>query len=507
MKTHRPSILAASLAALLMSLAAPSFAGGGYQIRIPVHSLTTAIDEDDGGGGGETDPDTGPLRISLKTHSFEAVGFDREGGVGLEDALVVEGEGREDFDASEIQWSIVGGAIPPGMALDRGFIYGTPSTMDATYNFDVEAKYKAQTARGSYQLSVKLFALEAKMISGANTNCALTDTGAVKCWGMGEQGGLGNGQANDSKVPVFVNTMTSGVTHVDSSTLNACAVKNGAAFCWGLWPGGNSTLRPVGVLGLSSGVKSVHTGNNHNCAIQTSGTVKCWGNNDSGQLGTGVEGGWMKDPVDVVGLSDVKDIGIGEYHTCALTNAGAVKCWGNNLHYQLGVNIEQYAIPEIQTLPGLESGVTAIGIGGNHGCAATSSGQLKCWGDNAYGQLGTGNRQAAPTAVVISGLVGQPVKVTASNSHTCTLSAAGTIQCWGQNGGRIGDGTRTDRLYPTAVLGLGSGARDVSAGENGTCAIRTDGKALCWGGNYRGQLGNGNAGSGTDKLLPSPVAP
>ena len=189
-----------------------------------------------------------------------------------------------------------------------------------------------------FYLSPVLAAIE--VVAGENHTCALTDTGGVKCWGLN----LGD------------DTMTS------SST-------------------------PVDVVSLDSGVSALTAGWNHTCALTDAGGVKCWGSNESGQLGddTTIE---RHTPVDVVGLdSGVSALAAGGYYTCALTAASGVKCWGNNSSGQLGDDstVEKHMPVDVV---GLDSGMSALTSGDGQSCALTEAGGIKCWGSNGSGQLG-----------------------------------------------------------------------------------------------------------------------
>ena len=347
----------------------------------------------------------------------------------------------------------------------------------------------------------------AKVTAGHLHTCAVTNSGAVWCWGSGGAGQLGDGTGTDALTPVSVSGLGSGVAALTSGDTHTCALTSaGAVRCWGSGQLGDgltgARLTPAAVSGLGSGVAAIGAAMHHTCAVTSAGAVSCWGRNNVGQLGDGTTTS-QDAPVPVSSLaSGVAAVAVGDWHTCAVTEAGAVKCWGWNGYGQVGDGTTTWRVTPVP-VSGLGSGVTTVSASDRHTCALTSGGAVWCWGNNWWGQLGDGTTTSRSAPVAVSGLGSGVVAVTAGYFHTCALTGAGAVWCWGSNGaGQLGDGTTADRLTPVAVSGFGSGAIAIAAGNNHTCALTNAGAVLCWGGNNLGQLGDGTT---TDRPTPGAV--
>ena len=184
-------------------------------------------------------------------------------------------------------------------------------------------------------------------------------------------------------------------------------------------------------------------------------------------------------------------VSVGGHHACALTNTGGVKCWGNNDSGQLGdgTQIERHTPVDVV---GLTSGVIAIAAGTNHTCALTSGGGVKCWGSDIFGRLGdNGSVQAQLTPVDAIGLSSGVIAIAAGEAQTCAVTSEGAAKCWGWNRrGVLGDGTTDTRRVPTDVKYLSSGVKSIATGMFHSCAVLVNGGAKCWGAGGYGQLGH-----------------
>lgn len=354
-----------------------------------------------------------------------------------------------------------------------------------------------------------------KVAAGAEHTCALSETGRVSCWGDNGYGQVGNGRngpAVTSPQPVagLGETVDIAVGNRHSCALSA----EGAVRCWGLnfygaLGDGTTTNRatPVPVVGLDSGVRSLHVLSSRNCALLESGTLRCWGlNSGTGRLGVGVDDFQVNRPLSVIGLpGPALDVALGSEHTCT-RHTGGWWCWGDNTYGQLGDGtFGSRKLPGPG--PSLDR-IETLWAGAGRNCARLDDDTVHCWGRNAYGYLGADAGDTATLPVEVPALAGT-VEISGGNAFTmCGRNTAGAAHCWGSNNwGSLGAGTGTgvgsSSAVPVPVVGLNAGVRTLANGSYHGCAVLEQGAIRCWGRNQSGQLGMGRGSQ--QEHTPVPV--
>ena len=345
--------------------------------------------------------------------------------------------------------------------------------------------------------------------------CGLTVAEQVYCWGHNSDGELGDGTTTDSDVPVAVSLARGSVVQIAAGDEHACALlSTGAVWCWGDNSDGQlgdgttvSSHKPVQVMGLS-GVDAIAAGKSDTCAIAgTSEGLYCWGLNNAFQLGDGTNTN-RTTPVPVAGLSSgVEQVSAGFEQTCAIVVVASMQaeCWGANGYGQVGGGSLSTAVKTPTVVFGLATnpasglgGAEQISAGGWHTCAVLNIGPVECWGRNNMGQIGDGTQGNRDLPTLVMGLYAGPQAVSEGWAGGCALEQSLEVRCWGTD-----DGTNFDpQTSAVPVLDLGSRTAQVAAGTNDVCALATAGSLRCWGYNLNGEDGVGD----TDQHpTPQPV--
>jgi alpha-tubulin suppressor-like RCC1 family protein len=346
-------------------------------------------------------------------------------------------------------------------------------------------------------------------------SCAIDHDRRVACWGANGWAQLGDGTlfsgaaAARTVDTVAVDQLALGLSY-------GCALlPDGRAICWGgnfagqLGRGAADDLSnaAAAVVGGGRRFRTLDAGVSHTCGLTDAGEIYCWGSNLNGQLGTvdGIEfcsftaEPCTPNPVPVSTALAWSTFATGDEHTCAVSD-GMAYCWGFNSAGQLG---DSTITPRVLPTPVYGSiEFASLSAGAEHTCGLTPDGQAYCWGRNA-GRLGNGSQLPSTIPVAVAG-GHRFLSIHAAGVHTCGLDDAATVWCWGSNGqGQIGVPSREVFDEPVPVS-LGAPATSVVTGFLYTCAMTADGTAYCWGSNTSGQLGRG--ASGGTSAVPLPVA-
>jgi alpha-tubulin suppressor-like RCC1 family protein len=281
------------------------------------------------------------------------------------------------------------------------------------------------------------------------------------------------------EVKINATTYLTNVAQVSAGGGHTCAIlTDHTVRCWGYNPfgqlGNNSTTNssyPVTVSGVTTATQ-VAAGHNHTCVLLSDTTVKCFGYNSYGEIGDNTNTNRTV-PTQVVGpggtgtLTGIIAISSGRFHSCALTSSSTVYCWGDNENGELGDGTIISKSYPVQA--GTIANATTINVGEYHSCSVLSDGTGMCWGASAFGQVGSGTTADSSVPVVVIGPGGvNPLtnistisagggnwpdgSGTDNYEHSCSLMQDGTVDCWGQNiFGQLGDGTTTQRITPVGV--------------------------------------------------------
>ena len=251
------------------------------------------------------------------------------------------------------------------------------------------------------------------------------------------------------------------------------------------------------------------------CALHQGGTISCWGNNGSGQLGgthdeelqaqieelqekakqPGASATLATEllslraqanaadafvPVRVTNITDATAIATGNAHSCALHQDGTISCWGRNYNRQLGDGTDNDSSVPVRVTNITDA--TAIAAGYEHSCALHQGGTISCWGNNGSGQLGgTHDEELQAQIEELQEKAKQPGASATLATELLSLRAQANA---------------ADAFVPVRVTNI-TDATAIATGNAHSCALHQDGTISCWGWNEDGQLGDG-----TWRLLP-----
>lgn len=405
-----------------------------------------------------------------------------------------------------------GGDNLPVGASATTFTFPTQVASGANYAATVQTQPSGQTctiANGSGTVTNAAVINVAISCSTGGANVAVTVSGLLPKTHVVLQ----NNSRDDLSIsnPGITTNFNTPVANGSTYAVTVLAQPEGATCTVGSNGNGSLTSANVNIAVTCGNV--IAAGRSHTCALTSAGVVLCWGLNESGQLGNGTTTN-STTPQPVIGLPNgVVSITAGDESTCALTGSGAVWCWGDNTSGQLGNGAYTQSSVPVQVLETTGnaplSGVAVVTSGNNHTCAVTSDGAALCWGDNSSGELGNGTETSSNIPMPVASLSGGVATISAGSGFTCAVTTATGALCWGEGAsGQLGSGNFTISTTPTMVMDFTehaplSGVVAISAGFDDACALTSSGALLCWGSNSNNQLGN--AVSNSQSGFPSAI--
>ncbi|MFO0619187.1 MAG: hypothetical protein U0414_41745 [Polyangiaceae bacterium] len=373
------------------------------------------------------------------------------------------------------------------------------------------------------------------LAASTTLGCALTREGRVRCWRsrdvqemelFGERSfrairGNENGicalplrgapvcarevveDPEGDRVAPFDEVMHSrrGVGSIALSRVGACFVDAGVVSCWGDFDGA-AEPSPVDLGDLSSlrAARDARPGDAHTCVLGLDDAVRCWGENRTGQLGTG-DTNARRGPERVPAFGSVSKLAVGPFMTCVVTKArgddvgGRVLCSGGFADHRRSADCYM-ATPNKKsdacalTPKVVTSGAVDVVLGDDFGCVLDEDGGVRCWGRNDLGQLGSGDTEASEAPRTVVDASGAPLRgvarLVASDLHACAIHTSGTISCWGYDD--PGEQGRELGAPPalTVATPLDTPKRVSSLGSR--CYVLEGGEARCWGEAPGGQV-------------------
>jgi alpha-tubulin suppressor-like RCC1 family protein len=259
---------------------------------------------------------------------------------------------------------------------------------------------------------------------------------------------------------------------------------------------------PAEAAPLPSPVQVV-AGRFFSCARMSDGTVRCWGDNSTGELGDGTTK-TRQTPVTVLGLTNVTSLSAGLWHTCAIVSSGDLYCWGANTFGQLGDGTRTDRLVPVKVTPPSKK-VRLVATAPWHTCAATTDHRLYCWGHNLFGSLGLGDYTNRLVPTLVKNLPVSPIlSIGAGMDNTCVqqYGSAGVngYLCTGGNAGMWGTGSVVGSNLFVRLGAIDAVPRVMVVGTH-FCRLRpSDGWLRCTGSNDRGQLGNGTTTKSTSMV-------
>jgi alpha-tubulin suppressor-like RCC1 family protein len=384
----------------------------------------------------------------------------------------------------------------------------------------------------------------AQVQAGQNFTCGLQTNGTLWCWGTNSYGQLGDGTTTTRTTPFQIGSGTTwSELALAHDTVSVCGLRGTALYCWGLnnygQLGDGSTINRSSPHLMAGGLawKHVSVTSDHTCATQADGSLWCWGSNSSGQLGDGSTTSATA-PVRAMPFSTGWDVpAVSGSYSCAISQAGAVSCWGQSSYGAMGTGTSDQSHPLAEQVQATDCSMQDDNCLPNAACQAvvdtstntltfacacdlgySGDGQGACDNLNECTRTGAGAAtcsvnalcgDTAPgyTCTCANGFAGDGrscttthTQLSAGSSQTCLVHADGTLWCMGY--GYDGTQSTVSYAYVERQVGTDTDWSRVAAGANHVCATKAGGTLWCWGYNDYGQLGQNDT---TVRTTPTQV--
>ncbi len=333
-----------------------------------------------------------------------------------------------------------------------------------------------------------------------DSTCGVRSDGTLWCWGRNGNGQLGVGDTAQRDVPTQVGTATNWVK-VQRGWRHTCALNAaGEVYCWGSNGSGqlgtgDGVLESTAPRLVAGGLlfHDLSVGYVHTCAISAN-VLYCWGSNGNYTAGQVSLGSHYDTPQQVGTSSNWTRVWSGWQHNCVLDSSSQLFCFGSNYEGKLGNSSASGAEMLPYPVAGSHNWQTAA-LGPDYTCASRTTGELYCWGRGSDMVLGNGTSDDKPEPYPVSSQ--ETFQHVSTGGHnTCAVTSGGDLYCWGE-AYLLGPNSTGSQSLP---FFMGSGFAAIRAASASACAILTDGSLYCWGNNFYGQLGIGSTTSSSTMI-------
>ena len=300
-----------------------------------------------------------------------------------------------------------------------------------------------------------------KLYAGYYTSMAVMKDGTVMAWGYNNYGQLGTGDTTDRFYPTTITALGTNVKDIyPGMYMTFVKTNEGKIFSFGLNEGNQLGIgktsssyitKPTEVTTLGTEVDKIAAGYHHAFALMNDGSVMAWGDNNKDQLGVSNYGKPLPIKIPTLG-SNVRDIGTSAYFTVFLMKDGSLMSCGYNSDFQLGYKTDGYFQKVPKSIPGIDGKVEKIKVNGSNALALMDDCSVLTWGDNYYGQLGTGDKYDKQKIVKVEDLGNNVHDIFMSKDCNLVIMKDGSIKVWGDNGaGQLGLTHREEQTRPVTM--------------------------------------------------------